>query len=630
MAEPRNDAILNYLRQILGGPASGVGDAELLRRFLNGRDEAAFELLLWRHAGLVLHVCRQVLSDADAVEDAFQATFLVLIRKAGSISKRESLGGWLHRVAYHIALKLRKKLVRRSGAEQTLDEVTPLAAPAEADDPERRELRRMICEEVNRLPPKYRAPIVACYFEAKTHEEAAHQLGWPQGTVASRLARGRDLLYRRLVRRGVTLSASAVVAALSVRTSQATLARMITTTMKMLAAGRSVGSLVPPSIAALAEGVLRTMFWTRMKIVTAVVLLAMLGGVGPILWNTPSITAEQSATARGTEAKRSEDPAQIARNMAISRLNLKRLASAMHQYAEANQHRLPPPATQGKDGKMLLSWRVLLLPYLGERELYEKFKLSEAWDSPHNKKLLPRMPDVYAAPGVKLRQPFYTYYQVFVSPKPRDNPGEVAIQAAFVEKQPQIFPAHFWDGTSNTILIIEGGKAVPWTKPEDLDFARDQPLPKLGGVSPDLIHAAFADGSVHMLTKDYDEVHLRGAITSNGGEVIAYEKIESSLQRVFGALDREPQEVEDWKRKNEELRRRLETMRAHVQMQREELDVLRERSGAKRQPATDPRLELLKQENDRLEAEEKKIREEMAELYKEFRKLQEAAKKKTP
>jgi hypothetical protein len=515
----------------------------------------------------------------------------------------------------------------------------------------------MICEEVNRLPSKYRAPIVACYFEAKTHEEAAHQLGWPQGTVASWLARGRDLLHRRLVRRGVTLSASAFAAALSVQTSQAALARIIITTMKTLAASRLVGSLVPPNIAALAEGVLRIMFWTRMKIVTAVLLLAVLSGAVPTLWHTSRITAEQpgeralksgeGGRKAGAAEKPADDPAQLAQNMAISRLNMKKLVSAFHKYSFANQGRLPPPAILGKDGKPLLSWRVLLLPYLGERELYEKFKLSEPWDSPNNKKLLPRMPEVYAAPGVKLRQPFYTFYQVFVSPKPTGGAGagagaaggagaeagapeaDAGIQAAFVEGWQMRFPASFTDGTANTILIVEAGEAVPWTKPVDLPFsnAPGQPLPKLGGVFADVIQAAAASGDIFIISKKYDEWNLRAAITSNGGEVINFSAIEARPLPSAVSAERADKALVEWRHKNDYLRQDLKEARERIELLQEELDVLRQRSGDKKRSISELRLERVKQETERLEAERKKVQEEIATLVKEIQRLQESAKK---
>src|SRR5579883_1381801 len=119
MANTRHHPILRYLRQVLGTAAGGgVSDADLLRRFVDQSDEAAFELLLWRHAAMVLHVCRQVLGDSDAADDAFQATFLVFVRKASSISRREALGSWLYRVAYHIALKARTEMRKRRNVEQ--------------------------------------------------------------------------------------------------------------------------------------------------------------------------------------------------------------------------------------------------------------------------------------------------------------------------------------------------------------------------------------------------------------------------------------------------------------------------------------------------------------------------------
>src|SRR5262245_58821419 len=122
MAGTRHPSILHYLRQMLGTPAgAGVSDADLLRRFVDQRDEATFELLLWRHAAMVLHVCRQVLGDADAADDAFQATFLVFVRKAATISHREALGSWLYRVAYHTALKARAEMRKRMNAEREQD-----------------------------------------------------------------------------------------------------------------------------------------------------------------------------------------------------------------------------------------------------------------------------------------------------------------------------------------------------------------------------------------------------------------------------------------------------------------------------------------------------------------------------
>jgi HlyD family secretion protein len=178
MTEPRHPSILNYLRHILGRNVnSDVSDSELLRRFATERDEASFELLMWRHAGIVLHVCRQVLRDEQSTEDAFQATFLILARKAGSIGRRESLGSWLYRVAHRIAIKSQAQRQKRMTVERESERLDSVAAPASTDNADEREQRRIIAEEVQRLSANYRAAIVACYFEGKSLEEAGHQLG---------------------------------------------------------------------------------------------------------------------------------------------------------------------------------------------------------------------------------------------------------------------------------------------------------------------------------------------------------------------------------------------------------------------------------------------------------------------
>lgn len=720
MAKTRNHPILDYLRRVLGEPAGGVGDADLLRRFVGERDEAAFELLLWRHAAMVLHVCRQVLGDADAADDAFQATFLVFVRKAGSISRRESLGSWLYRVAYRIALKARARLKVQSAAPEELDR---LAAPAESEDAEQRELRRIVCEEVNRLPAHYRAAVVACFFEGKTHEEAAKQLGWPRGTVAGRLARARELLHRRLRRRGVTLTMAALVAALTVRTAQAALAGLVDSvihTARLLAAGQATAAVVAPHVAVLAKGALQAMYWTKAKIAVIVLFCAGLGGVGVSLLATPeqnqpafqrkaatkapqpagqppvaemaqaqspqaSDSDDEDATAEDLsppiENPQPDDSAKLARDMARSRLNLKHLALAMHNYVDTHRNRLPLAATVGRNGRALLSWRVELLPYLGEQALYNQFKRDEPWDSPHNRKLLSKMPAVFAPPGIKTRQPYSTFYQVFVSVGPFTGggmagsmgsipggpggaapaaggvampgmpgmggrmpgggavppggpsgggpampggggpmtgmmgmPGAEAIEhyaTAFIKGAATRFPASIPDGTSNTFLIVEAGNPVPWTKPEDLRYADDEPLPELGGLFPNVFHAAFADGSVHTLTKNYNKKHLRYAITANDGMQLDLSKIEARSRPRAGARDRAT--VETWQRKNSELRKELDLLRQQIRLLKEEQEVERELAGE------DPRVRKLKEEHSQMQTELKKLRDEIESLKKDIR-----------
>jgi hypothetical protein len=187
--------------------------------------------------------------------------------------------------------------------------------------------------------------------------------------------------------------------------------------------------------------------------------------------------------------------------------NLKHVAFACHRYAVANGITTPPAGLYDKDGRPLLSWRVLLLPYLGRKDLYKQFKLDEAWDGPNNKKLLAKMPRVYAAPAGKAK-PHETFYQAFVGPG-----------AGFEGKRGTRFD-NIPDGTSNTMMFAEAARAVPWSKPEDLAYDPKKPLPKVGGLWKDGFFAAFFDGSVRFKSNKMKETTLRAYITRDGGEII--------------------------------------------------------------------------------------------------------------
>lgn len=197
-----------------------------------------------------------------------------------------------------------------------------------------------------------------------------------------------------------------------------------------------------------------------------------------------------------------------ARARQVSSNNLKQIALAMHNHHDANRG-FPAAAIFSSDGKPLLSWRVAILPYLEQQPLFQQFKLDEPWDSEHNKKLLANMPKIYAPVQGEVKDKESTFYQVFVGKG-----------AGFEGRKGQSI-AQFADGTSNTILVVEAGTAVPWTKPEDLTYEADKPLPKLGGLFDGSFHAALADGSVHFFMKGTDEKKLRALITRNGGEVIS-------------------------------------------------------------------------------------------------------------
>src|SRR5262245_49406667 len=192
-------------------------DSQLLERFVRRRDEAAFAALVARHGPMVLAVCRHLLPSAHDVEDAFQATFLVLVRRAADIQRRELLGNWLYGVAHRVATRARTQAAqRRTHGGQGIDMVA-----AAADEGPGQDVQPVLHEEINRLAAKYRTPVVLCYLQGKTNEEAAQELGCPVGTVKGRLARARDLLRARLTRRGLALSTGLVAAALGQNTAPA-------------------------------------------------------------------------------------------------------------------------------------------------------------------------------------------------------------------------------------------------------------------------------------------------------------------------------------------------------------------------------------------------------------------------
>jgi hypothetical protein len=195
-----------------------------------------------------------------------------------------------------------------------------------------------------------------------------------------------------------------------------------------------------------------------------------------------------------------------------SRCNLHQLALAMSNYGDKNNNELPPAAILGKDGGPLLSWRVAILPYIGENDLYQVFKLDEPWDSAHNKKLLKKMPEVFASPHPRDGQePFTTFYQVFVGPK-----GEAPFELG---RRPR-FPGDFTDGVLNTLLIVEALESVPWTKPADIPYSNKAPVPKLGGIFRDGFNAAMADQKVRFIKRTVSADTLRAAITPAGNDML--------------------------------------------------------------------------------------------------------------
>ena len=272
-------------------PGGAATDRQLLECFVRNHDHAAFAALLERHGPMVRGVCQRLLGRTVEADDAFQATFLVLVRRAGSVGWHESIGGWLHAVACRVAHKVRADAAR---ANELARRVAPAEVPTMPNaDPLAvavlRELSAVLDEELARLPEKYRLPLVLCYLEGRTNEEAAQQLGWTKGTVSGRLARARDLLRSRLAHRGLALSAVAFEVALTDAASAGTLpASLFDTTLKA-AVNTATGSTavaegVSTQALTLAEGVSKAMFpLTRLKLATAVLLAFCVIGTGATL-----------------------------------------------------------------------------------------------------------------------------------------------------------------------------------------------------------------------------------------------------------------------------------------------------------------------------------------------------------
>ncbi len=283
MNDGRMAEVIQHIRQLVRPEDSvGLADAELLRRWVASRDEAAFEVLLWRHGPMVLGVCRRVLRDVHEAEDAMQATFLALARKASSIGRRDAVAGWLYRVAFRAALQSRAQAARRPAHEEsTLNDLS--CAPNE--DLVWNDLRPVLDQEIGRLATKYRVPFVLRYLEGRTNEEVAREIGCPLGTALSRLARARERLRLRLTRRGVALTAGALAASVAANSLAATMPNGIIGPLvraaTQVAAGQApTAELVSANAAVLADKLLRGMAMTKMKVPIALMLTLGLVGAG--------------------------------------------------------------------------------------------------------------------------------------------------------------------------------------------------------------------------------------------------------------------------------------------------------------------------------------------------------------
>jgi RNA polymerase sigma factor (sigma-70 family) len=518
MATSRPNTGLGDVRALFQvGSFVGLSDAELLERYFTGPGgiaEVAFAALVQRHGPTVLRVCTDVLNDPHDAQDAAQVTFLVLARRAGSIRRRNALASWLFGVGRRVAVQAKVEAARRRVHERRRAEMATREHERRSRAPVTGETWAELFEEIDRLSERDRSAIVLCDLEGLTHEQAAQRLGCPTKTVQGRVYRARELLRQRLTRRGITATAGMLGVSLAQRTASAAPSdawvQETAQAAVQLAAGQAVERLLSVEAAALLRHVLRAMTMTRLRITALGGVLLAASAVGMVVaWGRMDHSeavdrpppADVPPVAAAMPPGRAEPP-DDAPDLARIRNNLNQIGLGMHNYRGAHG-RFAAPAIQGADGKPLLSWRVAILPYIGESELYNEFKLDEPWDSPHNKPLLERMPSLYASaprpPGQPQRN--LTHFQVFVG---EGTPFEGGSGPRWED-----FP----DGPDRTILTVEADEAVPWTKPDDLPYATDKPLPSLGKGPRGNFLVLMANGSSRFIPAKFDEVLLRRAIT---------------------------------------------------------------------------------------------------------------------
>jgi RNA polymerase sigma factor (sigma-70 family) len=305
MASDSAGVLLHRLRRAATRSQAGdVADSSLLERFLTSRDEIAFEQLVRAHGPMVLGVCRRLLGHEQDAEDAFQAAFLILSRKAGSIRRRGSLAGWLYAVACRTAMEAR---AMRSRLRRNEIRVEPLPDLATLQMPDSSDLRATLDHELGRLPAKYREAIVLCDLEGRSRAEAARWLDVPEGTLSSRLAAGRKKLADRLARRGIVLAAGALTVALSEAAASSVPPPLIAATVRgavAWAAGPAAAGTVSTGVMTLTQGVLKTMFLTKLKFAAAAVL--------PLAALTAALIARAPADAPKKPASEGTSPAAAA------------------------------------------------------------------------------------------------------------------------------------------------------------------------------------------------------------------------------------------------------------------------------------------------------------------------------
>jgi RNA polymerase sigma factor (sigma-70 family) len=557
-----------------------LSDRELLECFVETRDESAFMVLIERHGPMVLGVCRRVLPNVHDVEDACQATFIVLARKAATVRKKTSLGSWLHGVAYRVAVTLKRDQARRKVRERGAEPPTPRDPAAEVTW---REVQTILDEELQRLPERHRAPLVLCYLECMTRDEAAAQLGLSSGALHGRLERARDLLRDRLTKRGLTLSAALSAAALGESVAQSAIPPLFivssTKAAMLIAAGQPLSdNLVAANVLVLAKGVLMSMFLTKLKlgavaVLCAALVISMVGGFATshvvAQDPAPKPVAQQPAT-----PKKVESDADFIRRISKDLRENDPTPAEVHFFVASKdagkRQKLVDLFIQERDArKGLIADEPNVTPELQKiraaaARMQSTNNLKQIGLAMHNyaqaNGTLPpaAICDKNGKPLLSWRVALLPYidqnrlYQQFKLDEPWDSEHNKALAETLVKvyihpQQPKdkwnfsyyrlfygkeaMFElkegrklADITDGTSNTIMVVEAAEGVLWTKPDDFKYDAKKPLPRFGTFSDKGFSALMGDGAVLFVSKTASEKKLRAAITANAGDRVEEEK----------------------------------------------------------------------------------------------------------
>jgi RNA polymerase sigma factor (sigma-70 family) len=484
MAGTSLHAVIEHLRRLHGvADAAQRSDRELLRSFVSNNDQDAFAVVVTRHAPLVWGVCRRILGHRHDAEDAFQATFLVLARKAGSAGWQASVGGWLYTVAQRLAVRARKQAERRRACEREASQ-TPRAESSLC------ELAAVVDEELRRLPAKYRDPLLLHYLEDVTAETAARQLGLSRGTFYNRLNRGRDLLRARLSRQGLSLAAPLLAAALT-HEAEAAAPSLIQAALR----GATEG--VPERVAILAAEALRNTLLTKLKIGVAMGLLMGMAA-GGVAMLTPQATPSPTPRAeRPADQPKGEDKAaqRVDRDGeplpegAVARLGTRHFRIEFHQASEL---------TFAPDGKTLAVASMIGL-WLFDATTGKQTEFS--------------------------RPPYTNYWRVAFSPDGK----QLLAAAQRLNPHPGKTAAQIWDmagGRKTTEVELENILRVGWT-------AEGQPLVACQGNDAIDLHEIATGRKQHFSAKDLSTRSFSDSHCAVGKKVLVAAGHESGVIHVW-------------------------------------------------------------------------------------------------